>query len=143
MKKREELSKMNAALKYLTALLGFWLIVEVSVFPTDAARWISFATAIALVVVALGDATLSVVRRRLVAASTATLTMLLAGFLIIASLVFVHASVTWLMAISGGAIEALALLGLFAPARIRLVAFTPAMSNGRAEHRVHRARVAS
>ena len=74
---------MNIALKYLTALLGLWLIVEVSVFPASAAHWIAFATAIALTTVALGDAALTGIRRRLVAASTATATALLSGFLII------------------------------------------------------------
>src|ERR671922_93229 len=107
---------MNIALKYLTALLGLWLIVEVSVFPASAAHWIAFATAIALTTVALGDAALSGIRRRLVAASTATATALLSGFLIIASLVFLHASVGWLMATVGVsfmltvAIESLAVL---------------------------------
>ena len=110
---------MNIALKYLTALLGLWLIVEVSVFPASAGHWIAFATAIALTAVALGDAALSGVRRRLVAASTASATALLSGFLIIASLVFVHASVSWLMAIAGGVIEALALSLRTRPARAR------------------------
>src|SRR5919201_4671444 len=114
---------MNIAPKYLTALLGLWLIVEVSVFPSGAAHWIAFATAIALTTVALGDSVFSAIRRSIVAASTATATALLSGFLIVASLVFVHASVSWLMAIARGAIELLALSELVLPARVRLIAF--------------------
>jgi hypothetical protein len=131
---------MNIALKYLTALLGLWLIVEVSVFPTAAARWIAFATAIALVTVALGDTVFSALRRRLVAASTATATALLSGFLIVASLVFVHASVGWLMAIAGGVIEALALSELVLPARVHIVA-DRVPGDGRVESRIERTRV--
>ena len=129
---------MNVALKYLTALLGLWLIVAVSVFPTQAAHWIAFATAIALTTVATGDAVVSGLRRRVVTASTATATALLSGFLIVASLVFVPASVGWLMAIAGGVIEALALSELVLPARLRLVAYG---ANGRVEQRVERAKV--
>jgi hypothetical protein len=131
---------MTIALKYLTALLGLWLIVAVSVFPASAAHWIAFATAVALTTVAVSDAALSGIRRRLVAASTATATALLSGFLIIASLVFVHASVGWLMAIAGGVIEALALSELVLPARIHLVT-SGATVNGRHEQRIERARV--
>ena len=131
---------MNIALKYLTALLGLWLIVEVSVFPVQAAHWISFATAIAIVLVALGDSIVCALQRRMVAASTATATALLAGFLIIASLVFVHASGAWLMAIAGGVIEALALSELVLPARLRIVSYA-ATGNGRMEQRLERAQV--
>src|SRR4029078_467066 len=113
---------MNIALKYFTALLGLWLIVAVSAFPTSAAQWIALATTIALVSVALGDAVLSGLRRRIVAASTASATALLAGLRIIASLMFVHASMSWLMVIAGGVIEALALSELVLPARVHLVA---------------------
>jgi hypothetical protein len=74
-----------------------------------------------------------------VAASTATATALLSGFLIVASLVFVHASVSWLMAIARGAIELLALSELVLPARVRLIAFNLA-EDGRVEHRIERAR---
>lgn len=132
---------MNVALKYLTALLGLWLIVEASVFAAPDARWISFATAIALVAVAIGDAVYSGVQRRVVAASTATATALLSGFLIIASLVFVHASAGWLMAIAGGVVEALALSELVAPARIRLVPV--AAENGRVRQQVEHPRAAA
>jgi hypothetical protein len=131
---------MNIALKYLTALLGLWLIVAVSAFPASAAHWIAFATAIALTAVAVGDAALSGVRRRFVAASTATATALLSGFLIIAALLFAHASVDWLMAISGGVIEALALSELVLPARLRLVT-SGGTVNGRPEPRLERERV--
>ena len=131
---------MNVVLKYLTALLGLWLIVEASVFSSGAAQWIAFATAIALTAVALGDSVFSALRRRIVAASTATATALLSGFLIIASLVFVHASVSWLMAIAGGVIEALALSELVLPARVRLVT-SGATVDGRREQRLERARV--
>lgn len=129
---------MNIALKYLTALLGLWLIIEVSIFTTSAAHWIAFGTAIALATVALGDAVFSSLRRRIVAASTAAATALLSGFLIVASLVFVHASASWLMAIAGGVIEALALSELVLPARLRLVA---AGADGRVERRIERAQV--
>src|SRR5919201_3835003 len=129
--------RMNIALKYLTALLGLWLIVEVSVFPASAGHWIAFATAIALTAVALGDAARSGVRRRVVAASTASATALLSGFLIIASLVFVHASVSWLMAIAGGVIEALALSELLLPARVHIVA-ERMPGDGRVERRIER-----
>ena len=131
---------MNVALKYLTALLGLWLIVAVSVFPDGAARWIAFGTAIALASIALGDAIFSGLRRRLVAATTATATALLSGFLIVASLVFVHASVSWLMAIAGGVIEALALSELVLPARVHLVA-DRLPGDGRVERRIERTRV--
>jgi hypothetical protein len=131
---------MNIALKYLTALLGLWLIVEVNVFPAHVAHWLSFATAIAILLVALGDSIVCAVQRRVVAASTAT--ALLAGFLIIASLVFVHASVAWLMAIAGGVIEALALSELVLPARLRIVTYA-ATGNGRMEQPLGRAHVAS
>jgi hypothetical protein len=133
---------MNGVLKYLTALLGLWLIVEVSVFPSGAAHWIAFVTAIALTGVAVGDSVFSALRRRIVASSTATATALLAGFLIIASLVLVHASVTWLMAIAGGVIELLALSELVLPARVRLVAFNLG-DDGRVEQRIERARAAA
>jgi hypothetical protein len=133
---------MNIALKYLTALLGLWLIVEVTVFPAHVAHWISFATAIAILLVALGDSIVCAVQRRVVAASTATATALLAGFLIIASLVFVHASAAWLMAIAGGVIEALALSELVLPARLRIVTYA-ATGNGRMEQPLGRAHVAS
>jgi hypothetical protein len=131
---------MNIALKYLTALLGLWLIVEVSVFAASPARWVAFVTAIAVTTVALGDALYSGLRRRLVAASTATATALLSGFLIIASLVFVHASVSWLMAIAGGVIEALALSELVLPARVHLVA-DRLPGDGRVQHRIDRTHV--
>jgi hypothetical protein len=133
---------MNIALKYLTALLALWLIVEVSAFPSGAAHWIAFATAVALSAVALGDSVFSALRRRMVAASTATATALLSGFLIIASLVFVHASVSWLMAIAGGVIELLALSELVLPARVRLVALNLG-EDGRVEQRIERARTAA
>jgi hypothetical protein len=133
---------MNVALRYLTALLGFWLIVDVSVFPSGAAHWIAFVSAIALTVVAACDAAFSALRRRIVAASTATATALLSGFLIIAALVFVQASVNWLMAIAGGVIELLALSELVLPARIRLVALH-LRENGRVEQRVEHARTAA
>ena len=133
---------MNIALKYLTALLGLWLIVEVSVFASSPARWIALATAIALATVALGDALYSGLRRRIVAASTASATALLSGFLIVASLVFVHASVSWLMAIAGGVIEALALSELLLPARVHLVA-DRLPRDGRVERRIERTRTAA
>ncbi len=129
---------MNIALKYLTALLGLWLIVAVSVFPTQPARWIAFATAIALTTVAVGDVLVSGLRRRVVTALTATATALLSGFLIVASLVFVPASMGWLMAIAGGVIEALALSELVLPERLRLVAYG---ANGRVGQRLERAKV--
>ena len=131
---------MNIALKYLTALLGLWLIVAVSVFAASPARWIAFATAIALAAVALGDALYSGLRRRIVAASTASATALLSGFLIVASLVFVHASVGWLMAIAGGVIEALALSELLLPARVHIVA-ERMPGDERVERRIERTRV--
>ena len=131
---------MNIALKYLTALLGLWLIVEVSVFASSPARWIAFATAIALAGVAVSDALYSGLRRRIVAASTASATALLSGFLIVASLVFVHASVSWLMAIAGGVIEALALSELLLPARVHIIA-DRLPGDGRVERRIERTRV--
>jgi hypothetical protein len=131
---------MNIALKYFTALLGLWLIVAVSAFPTSAAQWIALATTIALVSVALGDAVLSGLRRRIVAASTASATALLAGFLIIASLMFVHASMSWLMVIAGGVIEALALSELVLPARVHLVA-DRLPGDGRVQRRIEGTRV--
>jgi len=131
---------MNIALKYSTALLGLWLIVAVSAFPTSAAQWIALATTIALVSVALGDAVLSGLRRRIVAASTASATALLAGFLIIASLMFVHASMSWLMVIAGGVIEALALSELVLPARVHLVA-DRLPGDGRVQRRIEGTRV--
>src|ERR671931_1130361 len=129
---------MNIALKYLTALLGLWLIVEVSGFAASPARWIAFATAVALATVAVGDAVFSGLRRRMVAASTATATALLSGFLIVASLVFAHASVSWLMAIAGGVIEALALSELVLPARVHIVA-DRLPGDGRVERRIEHA----
>lgn len=36
---------MSKVLKYLTGLLGLWLIVEISVFGARSALWIAFATA--------------------------------------------------------------------------------------------------
>jgi hypothetical protein len=116
------------------------LIVAVSAFPTSAAQWIALATTIALVSVALGDAVLSGLRRRIVAASTASATALLAGFLIIASLMFVHASMSWLMVIAGGVIEALALSELVLPARVHLVA-DRLPGDGRVQRRIEGTRV--
>src|SRR5262249_5103150 len=97
---------MSRILKYLEALLGLWLIVEVSVFPSGAALWIAFATAIAIAALAAVDAGTGFVQSRLLAPALATGTALLGGFLILASLLFDHASLSWLMAVAGGAIEA-------------------------------------
>lgn len=109
---------MGKVLKYITGLLGLWLIVEISVFPAVAALWIAFATAIAVALVAVVEFGVGVARRDPVSASTATLTALLAAFLIVASLVFDGASTSWLMATAGGVIELLALGALgFAPSR--------------------------
>lgn len=104
---------MTKILKSVTALLGLWLIVAISVFPATAALWIAFATAVAITAVASADVALEAVRRRRVSSAVATAS--LASFLIIASLVFESVSLGWLMAIAGGVIEAVALAALAFP----------------------------
>lgn len=96
-------------LKYLTALLGLWLVIEISVFPTGAALWIAFATALAAGLVALADFGFCIAERRVLASGTAATTALLSAFLVVASLVFPGASMGWLMAIAGAVIVTLAL----------------------------------
>ncbi|MGH3032967.1 MAG: hypothetical protein ACRDON_00235 [Gaiellaceae bacterium] len=108
---------MTKILKSITALLGLWLVVEVSVFSSGVALAIAFATAIAITAVALADVVLTYVRSRRV--STAVATAGLAAFLIVASLVFEGASLGWLMAIAGGAVQGLALVAIASP-RYRL-----------------------
>lgn len=104
---------MTKILKSVTALLGLWLIVEISVFPSGAALALAFATAIALTATASADAVFEYVRNRRV--GTAVATAGLGAFLIIASLVFEGASLGWLQAIAGGAIEFAALAAIAAP----------------------------
>lgn len=106
---------MTRVLKYLTALLALWLIVEVSVFPSGAALWIAFATGIAIGAVAFADVAFGVAEGRRIAPGMAAATGLLAAFLILASFVFEGASLSWLMAIAGGVIEALALAAVGLP----------------------------
>jgi len=103
---------LSKVLKWLTALLGLWLIVEISVFPVVPALWIAFAAAIAIALVGVIDFGVAVARRDSISAVGATVTVLLAGFLIVASLVFDGASRSWLMATAGGVTEVLALGGL-------------------------------
>jgi hypothetical protein len=108
---------MTKILKSVTALLGLWLIVAVSVFSSGTALALAFATAIAITAVASTDAALAYVKSRRVSTSVATAG--LAAFLIVASLVFEGASLGWLMAIAGGAVQALALVAIASP-RYRL-----------------------
>lgn len=112
---------MSKILKSVTALLGLWLIVEISVFSSGVALAIAFATAIAITTVASADAIVEFAKARRVSTSVATAA--LGAFLIIASLVFEGASTGWLMAIAGGAVEAFALTALAVPRlRVRVVA---------------------
>jgi hypothetical protein len=123
---------MSRVLKYAEALLGLWLIVEMTVFPTHAALWIALATAIAIATVALIDAGLGVAQGRRLAPALAVATVLLAGFLIGASRVFGHASATWLMVIAGGVIEACALSSIGLP-RLRVSALPESQQEQRPE----------
>lgn len=109
---------LSKAAKYLLALLGLGLIVSITVFPAGAALWIAFAAAIGTATVGAADTALSVLERRLVASLLAVGVTLSAGFLILATLVFEAASLNWLVAIAGGAIELAALTALTVP-RIR------------------------
>jgi len=110
---------LSRILKYTQALLGLWLIVEISVFPSGAALWIAFATAIAFTAVAAVDAFVGFLRGRLLPPILAVGVVLLGGFLMAATLVFEHASATWLVAIAGGAVEACALTAIGLP-RLRV-----------------------
>ncbi len=106
---------MSKVLKWITALLGLWLIVEISVFGAGVALWIAVATAIAIALVGVIDFGIGVAHRDALAASGAVATVLLAAFLIVASLVFEGASTSWLMVTAGGVTEALALGALGLP----------------------------
>lgn len=127
---------MSKVLKWINALLGLWMIVEISVFGIGVALWIAFATAIAIVGVV--DFGVDVARRDSLAAAGAVATVVLASFLILASLVFEGASRSWLMVTAGGVVEMFALgaLGLSRPARgAEVVAATASESR----HEVRRA----
>ncbi len=116
---------MSKVLKFLMGLLGLWLIITISVFNTGPALWIAFGTAIAITLFAVTDFAVDVAPRDAIAATGAVATVLLASFLIVASLVFEGASTSWLMATPGGVVELFALgaLGLSRPARgVRVVA---------------------
>lgn len=110
---------MSKVLKWITALLGLWLIVEISVYGAGVALWIAFGTAIAIALVGVIDFGVDVARRDSLAAVGAVATILVAAFLIAASLVFEGASTSWLMVTTGGVIEVVALgaLGLSRPTR--------------------------
>ncbi|MBI3648631.1 MAG: hypothetical protein HY240_07785 [Actinobacteria bacterium] len=104
---------------------GLWLIVEISVFGAGVALWIAFATATAIAIIGVIDFGADVARRDPLAATGAVATVLLASFLIVASLVFEGASTSWLMVTAGGVVQVFALgaLGLSRPTRgVRAVA---------------------
>jgi hypothetical protein len=109
----------SKVLKWITGLLGLWLIVEMSVFGAGVALWIAFATAIAIALGGIIDFGVDVAHRDSLAAAGAAATVLLAAFLIVASLVFEGASTSWLMVTAGGVTEVLSLgaLGLSRPTR--------------------------
>lgn len=100
---------MHKLLKYVTALLALALIIAVSVFGTGAALWIAFGTAIAMTLVAGADLAVSAGRRDPLSSTAAAGTLVLAAFLIVATLIFEGVSMSWLLAIAGGTIELLAL----------------------------------
>jgi hypothetical protein len=100
---------LSRALKWVTAFLGLWLIIEISVFAASPALWIAFGTAIAIALVGVIDFGVAVARRDSISAAGATVTVLLAGFLILASLIFDGASRGWIVATAGGVTEVLAL----------------------------------
>lgn len=102
---------VKAVLAGSTALLGLWLIIEISVFPRVEALWIAFATAIGIALVALAHVGVAAAGRDSLSAVTATTTVLVAGVLIAAPLVFEGASRDWLVATGGGVVELLALGG--------------------------------
>lgn len=129
---------MSRILKYAVALLGLWLIVAVSVFPAGSALWIAFATAIAIAVVAGVDAVAGFAQRRLLSPALATVTAVLGALLVVASLVFENASLAWLMAIAGGAIEAIALSAIGLPSLGRAM-----QPESREEPRIEAPRVAA
>ena len=128
---------MNKVLKYITGLLGLWLIVEISVFGAGAALWIAFATAIAVAVVGVIDFGVSVAHRAAVSSVGAALTVVLAAFLIVASFVFEGASTSWLMATAGGVTQLLALgaLGFSRPRAVAEVAAAEARPESREQAR--------
>jgi hypothetical protein len=100
---------MTRVLKWTTAALGLWLIVAISVFGKAVALWIAFGTAIAIALVGVIDFGVAVARRDAGAATGAVTTVLLAAFLIVASLVFDGASTSWLMVTAGGVVELVSL----------------------------------
>lgn len=127
---------MTKVLKWTTAALGLWLIVEVSVFGEGVALWIAFGTAVTIALLGVIDFGVDIARRDALGATGAVATVLLAAFLIVASFVFDGASMSWLMATAGGVIEALALGALALSGRTRAeVALaapeTPAREEGR------------
>lgn len=96
-------------LKYLTAALALWLIIGVTAFSSGTGIWLAFGAAIAITAVSTADMAFAALKRRWLAVAAAAATVPLAVFLIVASLVFEDASISWLMAISGGAIILVAL----------------------------------
>lgn len=122
---------MSKVLKWITGLLGLWLIVQISVFGAGVALWIAFATAIAIALVGVFDFGVDVAHRDSLAAAGAVTTILVAAFLIVASFVFERASTSWLMVTAGGVIEVLALgaLGLSRPTRGAEVVAAPAFES--------------
>ncbi|HEX4108864.1 MAG TPA: hypothetical protein VHX88_12055 [Solirubrobacteraceae bacterium] len=100
--------------RYLTnlwlALLGGWLIVASQAFAATTFTWLMFAAAIAAVVVALPPVALRSrgIPQRAIDAGLSVL----AGWTIVASLVFAAPVAMWLGFASGAAILAIALVGL-------------------------------
>jgi hypothetical protein len=105
---------------YATAVLGAALIVGITVFPSSANLWITFALAIALTAVTAGVAGVNAFRRQWLAAGLASSTVVLGIVLIVASRIFEGVSRGWLVAIAGGLVEFVALAGLSA-GKTRLV----------------------
>ncbi len=105
---------MNRTLKYVMGALGLWLIVAVSVFGSRTALWLAFGTAIAIALVAATDIVVGIRRETALARVATAATGALAIFLVVASLVFEGASMSWLMVVGGGVVELMALgtLGL-------------------------------
>lgn len=71
---------LSRILKYTQAVLGLWLIVEVSVFPDEAALWVAFGTAIAFTAVAALDAVVGFVQGRFLPPILAVGIVLLGGY---------------------------------------------------------------
>ncbi len=124
---------MDKVLSYLVGALGVWLIVAINVFPDAAALWLAFGTAVAITSLASVGAAVAFARGQRLIPAVLTAVTGLGAFLIVASLIFEGASLGWIQAIAGGAIEFVVLGALAAPSTARpALAAVPASAERKA-----------